>query len=607
MKGLFGKFLDVNLSDGDVRDYSIPEEWCRKYLGGRGLGARILLEELDGGEDALDEENILIFASGPLQGTGIPGAGRHVVLGKSPKTGSVNDSYAGGFFGHELAKSGYDGIIVRGRSDYPCYISIVDGEGKIDSADELWELDVAEVEKKLKNRHDGGRVTSIGIGGENLVKFACIMNDRSRAAGRPGFGAVMGSKKLKAILVRGDFSKPIHDREKLKEARTELVDNLSPAINWGKYGSSGAVEGLNEMGVLPTKNFQEGVFEGAEKISGGRMYDEILTERDTCAGCPVRCKRVVSTEFDGEEVEEEYGGPEYETIAAFGSFCLNDNLDSIALANQKCNKYGLDTISTGNTIAFAMEASEKDLIDRDLEWGDPDQIIELVEKIAHRKGLGDRLAEGIDLVSEEMDADFAMHVKNQEIPMHEPRGKNALALSYATTPRGANHMEVFHDTFEEHPQELKLKESIDRFDLKSKPKFNKMYEELISFSNSAIICAYTGWVAYFRGSYTYPQIRKSLKAITGIEINKSEMLTIGERNFNLLKLLAEREKISRKKDKLPDRFFEALPRGPSSGKPISRDELQKAIDEYYDLRGWDEYGPTKEKLKELDMDGLRNS
>ncbi len=604
MKGLFGKFLDVNLSDNEVQDYEIPEEWMEKYLGGRGLGARILWEELDGGEDPLGGENILIFATGPLQGTGVPGGGRHVVMAKSPKTSSVNDSYAGGFFAHKIGKSGYDGIIIREKADSPKYISLIDGEGDIHDAEDLWGKSVAETEKELKDKHDGGRVSSIGVGGENLVKFACVINDKNRAAGRPGFGAVMGSKKLKAVLVDGNLEKPIDDEEKLKEVRSEYVKNLSPVIDWGKYGSAGTVTGLNEMGILPTKNFQEGVFEGAEKISGEAMYKKILEERDTCAGCPVRCKRVVNTKFNEEKVEEKYGGPEYETIGAFGSLCMNDDLDAIALANQKCNRYSLDTISTGDTIAFAMEASEKGLIDEDIEWGDAEKMVELVDKIAHREGIGDMLADGIDKVAEKIGADFAMEIKGQEIPMHEPRGKNALALSYSTTPRGANHMEVLHDTFRENPEEIEIEGPNERFDLESKPEFCKVYEEVVSFSNSSIVCAYTSWVAYFNGAYNYPQIRKIHEAITGKEIGKEKMLKIGERNINLLKLLASREGIGREKDHLPKRFEKPLPKGSSKDNPIPEKKLQKTIDKYYEIRNWNKSGPTEQKLEELDMSNL---
>ncbi len=594
----------MDLSEETTKDYKIPEQWYEKYLGGRGLGARILFEELEPGQDPLKPGNILIFATGPLQGTLTPGAGRHVVMAKSPKTGGVSDSLAGGFFAHELGTSGYDGIIIKGKADSPRYISLIEGEANINDAGDLWGLPVADIEDMLKDRHGEGSVSSIGIGGENLIKFSCIINDRNRAAGRPGYGAVLGSKKLKSVFVKGGLEKPVHDEDSLNEVRSEFAKKLSPAVKWGKYGTSAEIANLNEMGILPTKNFQKSTFSGASKISGETMYDEILEERDTCKGCPIKCKRVVNTEFEGEEVEERYGGPEYETIASFGSLCLNENLDAISLANQKCNKYGLDTISTGNTIAFAMEASEKGLLDEDIEWGDAEKMIELIEKIAHRKGIGDLLAGGIDEVSEELGADFAMEVKGQEIPMHEPRGKKALALSYAVSPRGANHMEVMHDTFSKHPEEMEIEVEVDRFDLDSKPEYCKVYEDLVSFTNSCVLCAFTSWVTHFQGIYVYPEVREILSAVTGQDFDKERMLRIGERNFNLLKMLSAREGIGRESDGLPDRFEEAIPEDGSSGESVPREDLQEKIGKYYEIRGWGDKGPTSEKLEELDMADL---
>ncbi|MEF8836062.1 MAG: aldehyde ferredoxin oxidoreductase family protein, partial [Candidatus Thermoplasmatota archaeon] len=443
MEGCFGKYLKVDLSERSLEDYEIPEEWMRKHLGGRGIGARILLEEMNSGEDPLGPGNILIFATGPLQGTRIPGSGRHVVISKSPKTRSVSDSYAGGFFAHELATTGYDGIMITGSAETPVYLSLDEDGPSINDADDIWGEEVADVDEKLKERHDGGKVAAIGKAGENLVKFSCIINDRNRAAGRPGFGAVMGSKNLKAIIAKGTKEFPIEDKDLLTDKKKEFFDQLqeSGTVEWGKYGTSGGVESLDELGILPTKNFQEGVFDEAEKIDGTTLYETILEDRDNCTACPVNCKRVVKTEFAGEEVEERYGGPEYETIAAFGSLCMNSDISSIALANQKCNKYGLDTISTGDTIAFLMEASEKDMIDQDIEWGDPEAIIDLIDKIANREGIGESLAEGIDEFADKIGADFAVTSKGQEIPMHEPRGKKGLGLSYATSPRGGTHNE----------------------------------------------------------------------------------------------------------------------------------------------------------------------
>lgn len=611
MKGVFGRYADVDLAEGIVRSYDVPNEWYRKYLGGRGIGLRILLEELEGKEDPLGPNNILIFATGPLQGTGIAGAGRHAVVTKSPKTGSLSDSYAGGFWAHELATSGYDGIIIRGKAAKPVYLSLVNGEAEIHDASSLWGLQAGETEETLKRQYKGARVSSIGPAGENLVRFACIINDMSRAAGRPGFGAVMGSKNVKAIVVKGGQAKSLHDADMLAEIRKRIVQELmknSGIQEFGKWGSSAAVMGLNEEGILPTKNFQQGVFDDAEKIDGaGPRFKDILVGRDNCTGCPIRCKRVVKGNFMGRAIEEQYGGPEYETLAALGSNCLNADVLSISLANQLCNQYGLDTISTGVAIAFAMEASEKGLIKEKIKWGDPEVVVELVEKIAFRKGIGNTLAEGIDKVATEIGADFAMHIKGQELPMHDPRGKKALGLSYATTPRGAQHMEALHDDGAEGlgkygTPEIGVYGPIDRMSWDKKPRFCKIHQDLASFANSVIACTYVGFDAAMCSGYNpYPHFREALYAATGLEIGVPEMLLIGERNFNMLKLAAARQGYTRNDDDLPARLREPLPRGNSAHEAIPEDVLQGAIDEYYKLRGWDDYGPTDEKLAQLDM------
>ncbi|MBN2016077.1 aldehyde ferredoxin oxidoreductase family protein, partial [Candidatus Dojkabacteria bacterium] len=611
MKGVFGRYADVNLTTGDISDFEIPQDWYKKFLGGRGIGLRILLQELEGNEDPLGPENIIIFATGPLQGTGIAGAGRQAVITKSPKTGSLSDSYAGGFWGNELANSGYDGIIIRGKATNPVYLTLLNGKVTIQSAENLWGLDVGETDYRLKEKYKGSRILCIGPAGEHLVKFACIINDITRAAGRPGFGAVMGSKNLKAIVIKGGIKKEFYDVEMLKEIKKNLTQELmanSGIKEFGKWGSSAAVSVLNDEGILPTKNFQEGVFDEAEKIDGaGSLFKKILVGRDTCAGCPIRCKRVVRGNYKGKEIKEIYGGPEYETLAALGSNCLNSDVLSISLANQLCNQYGLDTISTGVTIAFAMEASEKGLIKESIKWGDPDAVVNLTESIAFRKGLGDMLAEGIDTIASKIKADFAMHIKGQELPMHDPRGKKALGLSYATTPRGAQHMEAMHDDGAEGlgkygTPEIGVYGPIDRMSWDNKPRFLKIYQDLGSFANSAIACTYVGWDAALCSGYNpYPRFREALYAATGLEIGVPEMLLIGERNFNMLKLAAAQQGYTRKDDDLPERLKEALPRGNSAGDPIPDDILQSVIDEYYMLRGWDEYGPTDQKLAQLDM------
>lgn len=608
MKGVNGKYLDVNLSNGKISDYDIPEEWYRLHLGGRGIAARIMASELEGGEDPLGDENILIFSVGPLQGTNLGGAGRHCVTAKSPKTRSVSDSYAGGFFGHELALSGYDGIMVRGRAKNPVYLSLIDSEAELISAGDLWGKTTYETEQYLKDKHDGARVSSIGPAGENHVMFSCIINDMGRAAGRPGFGAVMGSKNLKAVAVEGNQEKDYYDREKFSEIRKDFARKLTDeeGQEFGKYGTPGIVLGLNETGILPTENFRRGEFEGAEEISGEKLYEDYMSKRDTCAGCPVRCKRVVDTEFSGEEVKG--AGPEYETVAALGSLVLNDDLAVVSLANRKCNEYGLDTISAGVTIAFAMEAHEKGYLDSpeglSLNWSEPETIIGLIDKMASREGIGDFLAEGIPSAEEELGTDFAQQIKGQEIPMHDPRGKKGFGLSYATSPRGATHVEGMHDTVFESSSsagELGLGDRYDRLALESKARLAKVYEDLMSFTNSAISCRFT---TFNRAGdrYIYPELREALNAVTGRDLDPEEMLTIGERNLLVLKYLSFREGYGMEDDDLTDRLKSKLPAGGSKGEGLPQEDLDAMKEEYYQLRGIEDGRITEEKLRSLGLE-----
>ncbi|MFB6214655.1 MAG: aldehyde ferredoxin oxidoreductase C-terminal domain-containing protein, partial [Candidatus Bipolaricaulia bacterium] len=386
--------------------------------------------------------------------------------------------------------------------------------------------------------------------------------------------------------------------DRLKSLKGEFARSLAEdkADSLGKYGTSRGVDSLSESGLLPTKNFQQGWFSGAEEISGETMAETILKKRDTCSACPIRCKRVVETEFNGEQVRPEYGGPEYETIAALGSLCLNSDLDSIALANQKCNRYGLDTISTGNTIAFAMEASEKGLLDWKIDWGDPKEIVELVEAIANKEGIGKELARGISVLKEELGADFAVEIKGQEVPMHEPRGKKALGISYATTPRGANHMEGPHDTMlEDEPlaPELGVTEPMDRYSYEGKAEAAKIFEDLRSFNNSLVMCAFT--TNMVGENYSFDAVRDMVKAVVGRDLSPETMLEIGERNYLLLRLLASREGYTAREDRLPDRLKEPLPSGATEGEGIPQKKLDGMLSEYYELttktgppqkRGW---------------------
>ena len=607
MHGSFGRYLNVDLTTRTITNYDVPEKWYELYLGGRGIAARILLEELSGTEDPLSPDNIVVFGTGPFQGTNVLGAGRHIVMGLSPKTGSVAGSYVGGYFGHELGRSGYDGIIVRGAADEPVYLTLIDGVAEIHSTSDLWGKGVLETTEALTERHPRSRVAAIGIAGENLVQMACIMHDVSRSAGRPGLGAVMGSKMLKAIVVRGSQDKPIHDKDRFVHERGEHTRDTydKDMRRFGEYGTAGGVTWLSDTGILPTKNFQEGTFDQAEAIGGETLHDTILVDREGCAGCPIRCKRAVKTIFAGREVDPRLGGPEYETTAAFGSLCLNDDLSAIALASQLCNNYGLDTISAGVSIAFLMEASEKGLIEERIEWGDGEAIIRLIDQIAHREGIGEKLASGVEEYASSIHADFAMTIKGVEIPMHEPRGKQGLGISYATSPRGATHMEGMHDTMLTGgviAPELGFDQPYDRFTLADKAVVAKTYEDVRSFVNSLILCAFT--VRATGEKYNLPRIRALLEAETGLDVNAEEMLLIGERDYALLRIHAARAGYTVDDDGLPARFSEPLPRGASADHPIDPDVMEQAIKDYYRTRGYDHYGPTDDTLRRLGMDDL---
>ncbi len=607
MNGVHGRYLDVDLSTGKVGEREIPEAWYGLHLGGRGIGARLLLELVRPGTDAFSPENALVWATGPLQGTGVAGAGRHVVLAVSPKTGSLADSYVGGYVGHELGRSGYDGIVVRGQAARPVYLLLAEGRAELRDASDLWGKATGEVDRILNERHPGVRVAAIGPAGERLVLQACIVHDRSRAAGRPGLGAVMGAKRLKAIAVAGNTEKPLARPKEFARARALFAQELMDEgmKRFGEYGTARGLTWLSEMGILPTKNFQEGVFDHASAIGGETLAQTILVDRETCAGCPVRCKRVVEAEFAGRKVDPAYGGPEYETLAALGSLCLVSDLKAIALANQLCNAHGLDTISVGVAIAALMEASEKGLIPEPVPWGDGKALVEWTERIARREGLGDELASGLEGWARKHGIEFAMTVKGVEIPMHEPRGKVALGLSYALSPRGATHLEGLHDTMLEQDDptpELGVRRRMDRFALAEKARVLVVYENLRSYVNSLVLCAFVTRDTGPR--YNHGRIRELVGHATGLDLSPQDMLAVGERNFALLRLFAARAGIGPERDGLPGRFHEPLPRGASAGRPIGEAGFSREMAAYRRIRGWTRDGLSRAKLRALGLEDL---
>jgi aldehyde:ferredoxin oxidoreductase len=621
MFGYMGKILRVNLSKQKIIVEKLEEKTAKKYIGGRGLGAKILFNELKLSVDPLGPENKLVVATGVLTGIPFGGNSRYVVMAKSPLTGIWGEANASGFFGPELKRAGCDAIIIEGKANAPVYLWIHNGEAEIKDANHLWGKTTGETQEIIRNevKDKNTRVACIGPGGEHLVKYACIMSDLNRAAGRTGMGAVMGSKRLKAIATRGT--------EKIEFAEEKKLMELARIANkevWGgsygdllyKYGTDGDLDDLNATGRLPTKNFGKSTFENAERITGETMAETILVRRKACYACPIACIRVVKTKKP-YVVDATYGGPEYETTAALGSLCMNDNLVAVAKANELCNKYSIDTISTGVAIAFAMECYEKGIITKkdtegiDLTWGNHKAMIQLIEKIAYRKGFGDVLAEGVKRAAEKIGKGaekFAMHIKGQEVPMHEPRGKKGLAISYATSNRGACHLQAEHDDIFEDEKwlcpEIGLDKTLthrDRLYLgKDKAKLVKIAGDLWALYDSLIVCKFT---AYPEGGIGIKRLAEIVANATGWDITINDLMTVGERAFNLCRAFNVREGITRKDDVLPERLMEPLPEGPYKGETISLNMLNRALDDYYEFRGWHKQTgiPSEKKLTELNL------
>ena len=626
-----GKILRVNLSKGKITIEPVPEDVARKYLGGKALSAKILFDELKPGIDPLGPENKIIIAAGPLGAIPFSGNSRFSVCAKSPLNDAWGESLSGGYMAPKMKEAGFDAIIVEGASKSPVWLCVNQGSGELRDASKYWDKSTLETEKGIKEElHDKDRrqssVATIGPSGEKLVRFAAIINDFREAAGRSGMGAVMGSKKLKAWACKGSMKPELYDERKLQEYVRQCVAEVKkgPVITGLKdFGTAGDTDDLNRSGRLPTKNFQLGTFEGANKITGETMVSSgYLVSRDTCWACSTNCKRVVEAKVP-YEINREAGGQEYETTAALGSLCLNQDMYSIGRANELCNLYGIDTISTGVVIAFAMEAYEKGLITREeagglqLKWGDPDVVIKLVEKIGRREDIGDLLAEGVARAARKIGRgaeEFAMHVKGREIPMHEPRGKRGLALMYAVADRGADHMEWEHDDLWDPDASLRPELGLtpdyvpERGLLEygpSKARIAKIAGDLWSTCNSLVVCVFD---IYPGGGIEHETLLGILNAATGWDMTMKEYMQIGERALDLTRAFNAREGLTRKDDILPKRFMEPLVDGMFAGKPITQEMLDTLLNNYYKLRGWDDKTgvPTRTKLESIGLPAVAN-
>ncbi len=620
MEGYAGKLLHVDLTARRWWVQDLEASLARDFIGGRGLAARLLFEQIPPGCDPLGAQNVFMVATGPMAGSRIPGSTRHITACKSPLTGGWGEANAAGRFGPMLKAAGYDAVLVHGRAEQPVYLWIHDGEVEIRPAGEIWGKFVADArDEMLRQTHPGAEVAVIGPAGENLVRFACVISENNRAAGRCGTGAVMGSKNLKGICVYGTGRYRAADPEGLAQLRREAVATLVRAPStrtFREYGTAAGVAPHNALGMFPAFNFRKGYSPQIDAVTGESMTREILTGRETCDGCPVGCRRVVAL-GPPWDVDPRYGGPEFETIGALGTCVGVYDLKAIARANQLCNQYGVDTINTGLSIAWAMECFERGLLNRqdtggrELRWGDAEVVFSLIVDIALNRGLGSLLGRGLREAAREVGGGseaFALQVKNQSFPVHMPRGKVAQGLSYATSNRGACHTQGMHDTTVEKGNimpEIGIDErfrGLDRREKRLKPELVFLAQNYRAFQDSLIACRFTCWDY---GPLPPSFLARALEAMTGMDWDPASLMQTGERIFNLCRLFNVREGMGRSDDVLPARVAESLPEGATRGSVITPEQLQAMLEQYYRLRGWDIYGvPTTEKLEELGLDAL---
>lgn len=597
LKGYAGKILRINLTERNYIIENLDNELAEKYVGGRGLGTKMFYDEVDATVDPLSPENKLLIFTGALTGTPTPTSGRYMAITKSPLTSTIACSNSGGYWGPELKFAGFDGIIFEGKADGPVYINIEDDKVEICDASNLWGKLVSETTTVLKDKYgDKAKVLSIGPAGEKLSNISCIMNDKYRAAGRSGVGAVMGSKNLKAIVVKGSKAVELADAEKVKEVFKNCLGKIRENGVTGEglptYGTAVLVNIINETGVFPTNNFQEAYFETADKISGETLAEKYLVKKDPCYRCPIACGRYTKVD------DIEGGGPEYEPIWAYGANCGVDDLEAIIKANYWCNEYGLDSISAGTTIAAAMELYQKGYVkDEDLDgpplsFGNGEAIVEWTKKAGAREGFGDKLADGSYAMCSAFGVpEISMSVKKLELPAYDPRGIQGQGLQYATSNRGGCHVRGYLIS----PEVLGIPEQLDRFDLEGKEVWTKIFQDLTALIDSTGLCLFTSFAL---GAPDYADL---LNAVCGTNHTAESVLLTGDRIYNLEKLFNIDAGFTKLDDTLPDRLLkEPIPSGPSKGWVHKLDEL---LPKYYATRGWDEEGvPTDGKLEELGID-----
>ena len=618
--GYNGKILHVDLTERRLKVEEPGEDFFRKYLGGSALGLYYALNMIPVGADPLGPENVLVISLGVTTGAPISGQSRVTATAKSPLSGAIGDTQGGGFWPAEAKGAGFDAYVITGKAARPVYLWVQDGEAELRDAAHLWGRVTGEAEAAIRQELDDDKVEVLQCGpaGELGVRFACLINMSNRANGRTGMGAVMGSKNLKAIAVRGHQRPEVADRKALTELARWGAQNFkdSNIYGMGIHGTGEVLAYQHQAGGLPTRNWSSGAFDGWESITGETMTDTILKERDTCYACVVRCKRVVEAEWQGHAVEPHYGGPEYETLATLGSYCGIDDLEAIAYANQLCNMYGLDTISCGATIAFAMDCFEQGLLTAedaggvDLRFGNAEAMVQLVEQIGRRDGFGDLLAEGTARVADRLGPQarkLAVVVKGHDLPAHMPEVKRSLGLIYAVNPFGADHQSSEHDPayegdYEYYQERLRALDLLDpqpEFSLTpEKVRFALYTEQLYSLMDSINVCQFVWGPSWHL--YGPNQLVEMARAVTGWDVSLWELMKVGERRLNMMRAFNAREGLTREDDVLPPKL--ALPKvgGPSDGVSIDFEALEAAKDLYYGMCGWDEMGvPTRAKLEEL--------
>lgn len=594
------KLLRVNLTTQKIKSEEIPEDIVKKFIGGRGLASKILTDEVDAKTDAFAPENKLIFATGALTSTTAPTGGRYMVVTKSPLTGTIASSNSGGFFGAKLKSTGYDMILFEGKANKPLYLYIDEEKTELRDATHLWGKDTHETTDILMNEvgEKTGKVACIGPAGENKSLIASVMNDKNRAAGRSGVGTVMGDKNLKAIIVSGKKKTLIDDKEAFTAAVKAKIKMLKENGVTGEglpaLGTKVLDNIINSNGLYPTRNFQEAQFEAVDEVCGEALVEKgYLVKNAGCFACPITCARIVKLP-QGKEGE----GPEYEPGWAFGAACGIDDLNAISQANFMCNEYGLDPISTGVTLATAMELYERGYIKKEeldkgpeLKFGNSESLIYYIKKMALKEGIGEKLALGAYRLAESYGhAEYAMTVKKQELPAYDPRGVQGQGLAYATSNRGGCHVRAYLIS----PEIIGAPEKLDPQELKGKPEWVKIFQDLTAVIDSSGLCLFTSFAL---GAPDYAEL---LNKATGYNYTIEEMMQAGERIWNLERSYNLKAGIEPADDTLPERLLtDPVPAGPNKGQVHRLGEL---LPKYYEIRGWTKEGvPTDEKLKELGL------